>query len=111
MLDESRDFVRKLLQFFWKPTAGLLLSLDCRRRTKRKGRPRVIIRVAQGQTELDAEKLRNAAADAMLNECATDRRLVACLFSESSPLARAVKSRQRLNSSWPRESRGPSAAE
>jgi len=36
---------------------------------------KAIIRVAQGQTELDAEKLRNADADAMLNECATDRRL------------------------------------
>jgi hypothetical protein len=71
MLDESRNFDSKAGCNSLEAYGGVVTELGLQAADEKERAARFIIRVAQGQTELNAEKLRNA--DAMLN--GPDRRL------------------------------------
>jgi hypothetical protein len=73
--DENRNFDPKAVAILLEAYGEVVTELGIQAADEKERAARFLIRVAQGQTELNAEKLRSATADALLNECAMDRRL------------------------------------
>jgi hypothetical protein len=67
-LGESRSFDPKAVAILLVAYDGLVAELGLQAAGDKEKAARIILRLALGETDLDAENLRAAAADVMLNE-------------------------------------------
>jgi hypothetical protein len=68
VLGASRNFHPDSVAILLEAYNGLVAELGLRTAAEKERAAGIILRLAQAQTELDVTKLRDAAADAMLNE-------------------------------------------
>ena len=71
MLDKSRNFDPKAVAILLEAFGAVVSEFDLRTVTARERAAKLIIRLALGQTDLDAEKLRDSALTLMRNKSAT----------------------------------------
>ncbi len=72
MLKASGAFEPKAVAVLLEAYDGVVGELGLQTIEEKEKAAKLILRLAQSQTELDAAKLRDDAADVMLNECATN---------------------------------------
>jgi len=73
MLGASRDFHPKSVAILLEAYDSLVAELGLATAAEKERAASIIVHIAQAQTELDITKLRDAAADAMLNEGVPER--------------------------------------
>ena len=76
MLNQSRSFDPKAVAILLEAYNGLVGELGLRATAEKERAAKLIIELAQDQTDLDAVKLRDRVAALMLNECETSRNLL-----------------------------------
>ena len=76
MLNQSRSFDPKAVAILLEAYNGLVGELGLRATAEKERAAKLIVELAQDQTDLDAVKLRDRVAALMLNECETSRNLL-----------------------------------
>jgi len=76
MLNQSRSFDPKAVAILLEAYNGLVSELGLRATVEKERAAKLVIELAQDQSELDAVKLRDRVAALMLNECETSRNLL-----------------------------------
>jgi hypothetical protein len=76
MLNQSRSFDPKAVAILLEAYNELVGELGLRATAEKERAAKLIIGLAQDQTDLDAVKLRDRVAALMLNECETSRNLL-----------------------------------
>lgn len=76
MLNQGRSFDPKAVAILLEAYNGLVSELGLRATAEKERAAKLIIELAQDQTDLDAVKLRDSVAALMLNECETGRNLL-----------------------------------
>ncbi len=76
MLDQSRSFNPNAVAILLEAYNELVSELGLRAAAEKERAAKLIIALAQDQTELDAVTLRDSVAALMLNECETSRNLL-----------------------------------
>lgn len=76
MLNQSRSFDPRAVAILLEAYNGLVSELGLEAAAEKERAAKLIIGVAQEQTELDAVRLRDSVAALMLNECETSRNLL-----------------------------------
>jgi hypothetical protein len=75
-LNQSRSFDPKAVAILLEAYKGLVGELGLRATAEKERAAKLIIELAQDQTDLDAVKLRDGVAALMLNESETSRNLL-----------------------------------
>jgi hypothetical protein len=76
MLNQGRSFDPKAVAILLEAYNGLVGELGLQATAEKERAAKLVIELAQDQTDLDAVKLRDSVAALMLNECGTSRNLL-----------------------------------